>query len=421
MMTSKGEETKCAITKAMKEAMPMSRELCILCKGGRLMCGRPSCPLLQKIAIQKPYEEKLSTELFGPAPSLFVGWKSYPDVFVGPMTAIAPEKAAILDNPGKWYGSSFEEILEMRSMLVRSKKQQNIRERNRFLEKSQEVALSTKPIDVETHFKKKPTYNLSFSSVSQPMGPTAELKDFWIAENPKIPKRVDSLVSEGASAVKAAMELYENNYDVYYLTNVLSSGAIGFHERKKLVPTRWSITAVDDMIAKGLMEEIRRFPEINEFRVYENTYLENHFEVLMLPGRWEFEQFEAWAPKTLWTLAFDKPVIQEEYEPFDGRTEYAFKEGGGYYAGRFAVTEALHRMRRQARVIIFREIYEGYIMPVGVWEVRENVRKALEKQPKRFASLKDALSNIQTRLRNPIEEYLKKSELLKQRKLVDYF
>jgi hypothetical protein len=114
-------------------------------------------------------------------------------------------------------------------------------------------------------------------------------------------------------------------------------------------------------------------------------------------------------------------VIQEEYEPFDGRTEYAFKEGGGYYAGRFAVTEALHRMRRQARVIIFREIYEGYIMPVGVWEVRENVRKALEKRPKRFASLSDALSDIKTRLRNPMEEYLKKSELLKQRKLIDYF
>jgi hypothetical protein len=232
---------------------------------------------------------------------------------------------------------------------------------------------------------------------------------------------VDSLVNDGTKAVDAAMELYENKYDVYYLTSVLSSGALGFHERKKLVPTRWSITAVDDMISKGLMEEIRRFPEINEFQVYENTYLENHFEVLMLPGRWEYEQFEAWAPKTLWTLAFDKPVIQEEYEPFDGRTEYAFKEGGGYYAGRFAVTEALYRMRRQARVIIFREIYEGYIMPVGVWEVRENARKALEKRPKRFGSLKDALDDIKTRLRNPIEEYLKKSELLKQRKLVDYF
>jgi len=47
----------------------------------------------------------------------------------------------------------------------------------------------------------------------------------------------------------------------------------------------------------------------------------------MMPGRWEFEQFEAWAPKTLWTLAYEKPVIQEEYEGFRGRN-YLCHEGG---------------------------------------------------------------------------------------------
>jgi len=124
------------------------------------------------------------------------------------------------------------------------------------------------------------------------MGPSGVIKDFRITENPKIPKRVDSVVSDEIKAVDAVFELYKNKFDVYYLTTVLSSGALGFEERKKLVPTRWSITAIDDIIARELMREIRGFPEINEFLVYENTYLENHFEILMMPGRWEFEQFE---------------------------------------------------------------------------------------------------------------------------------
>ena len=415
------EKPRCGILKAMKEAAPMSRELCLVCKGGRLLCGKESCPLLQKIRIQSPIEEKLSREMFGPAPSIFVGWKSYPEVFVGPLTALDPEKASLLDDPSKWYGCSFEDIIEMRSLLVRSKKQQNIRSRTDFLEKSREIALSVKPVDIETEFRHTPTYNLSFSAVSQPMGPTGVIKDFRLAGNPKIPRKVDALVSDDVLAVDAAMQLYEKDYDVYYLTTVLSSGALGMDERKKLVPTRWSITAVDDMIAKELMKEIRTFPILNEFLVYENTYLENHFEVLMIPGTWEFEQFETWAAKTLWTMAYDKPVIQEEHELFEGRTTYAMKEGGGYYAGRIAVTEALHRMKKQARVIIFREIYEGYIMPVGVWEVRENVRKALQKRPKKFSTLQEALGDIKTRLRIPIEEYLKQSEVLKQRKLNEYF
>ena len=415
------EKPRCGILRAMKEAAPMSRELCLVCKGGRMLCGREVCPLLQKIMIQSPIEGKLSRDMFGPAPSIFVGWKSYPDVYIGPMAAIDSENAAVLDDPSKWYGMGFDDIIQMRSLLVRSKKRQNVTDRGRFVEKTREIALSVKPVDIETMFKHTPTYKLSFSAVSQPTGPTGIIRDFRIAENPKIPRVVDALASDEIRAAAAAYELYKKSYDVYYLTSVLSSGALGMEERKKLVPTRWSITAVDDMIGKSLMKEIRVFPELKDFLVYENTYLENHFEVLMMPGRWEFEQFEAWAPKTLWTMSYDAPVIQEEYEGFEGRSDYAMKEGGGYYAGRIAVAEALRRMKKQARSIIFREIYEGYVMPVGVWEVRENVRKALGKRPRRFGSLQSALEDIKTRLRIPLEEYLKKSEMLKQRKISEYF
>lgn len=411
----------CEIQKATSKMRPMSKELCLICKGGRAFCGVSPCPLLRRINIQIPIRERLSEDFFGPSPSIFVGRQGYPDVYVGPMTSLDPENAALLDNPLQWYGSDIDEIIRMRSLLVRSKRRQGVRERTRYLEQSRELALSVKPTNIEVLFKKKPTYQISFSPVSQPMGPSGVIDKFRITENPKIPGKVDSLVSDEIKAADAAFELYKNKFDVYYLTTVLSSGALGLRENKKLVPTRWSITGIDDIIAKELMKEIRNLPEINEFLVYENTYLENHFEVLMMPGRWEFEQFEAWAPKTLWTMAYERPVIQEEYEGYKGRTTYAEKEGGGYYAGRIAVTEKLHRMRRQARVVIFREIYEGYTIPVGVWEVRENVRHALEKKPRKFTSLNEALGDIKSRLRIPLEEYKKRSEILRQRKLVEYF
>jgi hypothetical protein len=400
---------------------PISRELCLICKGGRALCGISSCPLLQRLRIQRPIQRKLSEDFFGPSPSIFVGRQGYPDIYVGPMTSLDPESAALQDNPAQWYGSNIDEIIRMRSLLVRSKRRQGIRDRTDYMEKSREIALSVKPTDIEVLFKSKPSYRMSFSPISQPMGPSGVIERFRIAENPRIPRKVDALVSDEVKAMDAVSELYRKNFDVYYLTNVLSSGALGLSENRRLVPTRWSITAIDDMIAKELMKDIRGYPEINDFLVYENTYLENHFEVLMMPGKWEFEQFEAWAPKTLWTMAYDRPVIQEEYEGFKGRTKYADKEGGGYYAGRIAVAEKLHTMRRQARVVIFREIYEGYTIPVGVWEVRENVRKALEKKPNRHPTLREALDDIGLRLRIPLEEYKKISEILRQSKIVEYF
>lgn len=410
----------CKITRAIKKERPMSRGLCLSCKGGKLLCGRSSCPLLKKISVQEPVEKRIGADVFGPSPSIFVGWGGYPQVSVGQMTSISPGEAYVADDPGSWYGLGFDDIISIRSNLVRSKKKEPVRSQDRFVSDLQEIALSVRAVDVESHFLKKPEFSVSFNPVSQPMGPTGLLDKMDVASNPVIPRKVDSIVNDELKSAQQVGELFNRNFDVYYLTGVLSSGVLGLNQDAKMVPTRWSITAVDDMLGKQLMQRIRDYPEFGEFTVYSNEYLGNHFEVLVIPGRWEFEMFEAWCPDTLWTAGEVEPVIQAEYEGFEGRSKYAFNEGGGYYAGRFAVTEAMDRMRRQGRVIVFREIYDSYVVPVGVWEVRENVRKAMDSRPRRFADLKSALKDVQERLTIPISNYLDKSEILTQKKITDY-
>jgi hypothetical protein len=39
---------------------------------------------------------------------------------------------------------------------------------------------------------------------------------------------------------------------------------------------------VDDILSKNLAKQVKTFPEINEWRVYESVYLDNVFEVLMI-------------------------------------------------------------------------------------------------------------------------------------------
>ncbi|MBD3388713.1 MAG: hypothetical protein GF416_06565 [Candidatus Altiarchaeales archaeon] len=413
------ENPRCGVFKSMGESRPMSREMCLKCKGGRLLCGHDHCPLLRKMDLQNPVQDRLKEEMFGPSPSVFVGWKDYPNVYVGPMTSL-DEEAERLDNPGSWYGLGFDDIIRMRSLMVRGKQKRPVSDRTRFTEKMRELALSVRPVDVETHYKRKPHFSMSFSPVSQPMGASGDVRRFHVTENPVIPRKVDYVVSDELRSVDQVRNLFDKNFDVYYLTNVLASGSLGIEDDRKMVPTRWSITAVDDMLGKELMKRIRDYPCVNDFQVYENTYLENHFEILLIPGAWEFEQFEAWSPQTLWTIGQSEHTIVQEHEGHGGRWEYAYNEGGGYYAGRFAVLEALHAMRRQARAIVFREIYDSYIMPVGVWEVRENVRKAMESRPTNHATLHQALEDINTRLTIPVGKYAEKSEILKQRRITEY-
>jgi hypothetical protein len=50
---------------------------------------------------------------------------------------------------------------------------------------------------------------------------------------------------------------------------------------------------------------------------------------------------------------------------------------------------------------------------VGVWNVRENVRAALRSQPKKFATLREALLHVSSIMDIPVSRWIKNSAVLK--------
>lgn len=394
--------------------------LCIICKGSRRLCGWRVCPLYSRIKVMPQIEKTLKKEFFGPSTSVFVGHNFYPNIYIGPLAAIDSENLEIVDSPQEWFGKPYGEIIRFRSLVLRSKYRENIFSRSKFVEQNQELALAKKPTDVELEFKKKPKISFEFSDITQPMGPSANLERMRITENPAIPIKTEKIVSDELKAEEAGFLLYRHGEDVYKVSTILSSGILGLEERKKLIPMRWSITAVDDMIFRKLVPEVRGYEQINEYLVFSSEYLDNHFLFLLMPGNWEFENFEAWSPGSSWSFNLKKTEIIEEYEPFQGRKAYANLQAGGYYASRLAVIEYLHRIKRQARVVGFREIHEGYTIPLGVWVVREAARKAFLSKPLKFPTPNEALRHIGSRLKTNVNEYVKKSVILKQRRLGDF-
>jgi hypothetical protein len=78
-----------------------------------------------------------------------------------------------------------------------------------------------------------------------------------------------------------------------------------------------------------------------------------------------------------------------------------------------AVLEKLNTLRRQATCIVIREISEEYYIPVGVWEVRENVRAALRKPAERYGDLRTALETAARRLRIPLRSWIGAGSVLR--------
>jgi hypothetical protein len=360
-------------------------------------------------------------------PSVFIGRYGYPNVYAGPLVPPVQEDTSMYDLPEYWFGKSMDEIVRFRSMLIRGKHRVNVTEfeqAGRIIDNTIELGLAIRPVDVELLLKKKPRNSVLMDDEVQPFGPSAQIRDLHVG-NTKWDQQVEKAYYDtDLKATQAVLELYDRGVLETKIQRAFSIGAFGLRDNRRFVPTRWSITAVDDIIGKNMIKKVKTFPAINDYCVYESHYLDNIFEILMLPTSWSYEAMEAWYPGTVWNPNGKSISIFSDYEEYEGRTTYA-EIGGCYYAARLAVCDQLIKDRRQATVIVLREAHPGYIMPVGVWQVRENVRNAMRQKPYRFKTLEDALRWVGTRFEIPMQQWIMRSELLRkalfQKKITDYF
>ena len=403
--------------------------LCVVCKGGRFLCGKTRCPIMVKVNyFLKSVPLMASEDIMGMSPpSVFIGRIGYPNVYAGPLVPPVHEDTSIYDLPEQWFGKSVDEIVGFRSMLIRGKHRvnvQNVTSSGRILDQTRELALADRSVDLELNLTKKPRGSITLSDDVQPFGPSAPIRDLHVGNARYDDKIEKAYYDTDLKATNAVVDLYSRGVMVTKIQKAFSVGAFGVEKNRKLVPTRWSITAVDDILSKNLRAKVKTFPEINEYRVYESIYMDNVFEILMIPQQWSYESMEAWYPGTVWNPAGKSIAIFSDWEGNNGRTTYA-AIGGCYYSARLATCELLEKERRQATVIVLREARPGYIMPIGVWQVRENVRNAMRQKPYRFNSLAESLQFIGGRFEIPMQRWIMQSELLKralfQKKITDFF
>ncbi|MEM1535648.1 MAG: hypothetical protein QXQ82_00440 [Candidatus Pacearchaeota archaeon] len=390
------------------------QELCIKCKG-RGFCGKP-CMILQSL---KKFQPKVNLEFSGSSPpEVFVGRYGYPYVFSGILAPPEHLDSRDFSMPELWYskGKSILDILKARSRMIYSRFIADVRSKreNKLKEKMQELALANRPTDINVKLKKKPKIKIELDRHIAIVANPAPLKQISIESNVSVERKVEYLANDtDVKAEEALIELYNTNIPISSLIKLLTAGLLGLKFQRKLVPTRWAVTATDSIISDYLLENIRHYPQIQEYCVFNADYLGNYYNILLMPGCWSFEVIEI---STKGYFGAGDFASWHDYEFFQGRKNYASSVTGAYYANRLAVAEYLERIKKQASCIVFREIREEYWAPCGVGILRECCRAALQKKPEIFNNIEDALNSIKSRLKIPIELFLKKSKLLKEMK-----
>jgi len=367
-------------------------------------------------------------------PSVFIGSKlRYPLVNIGILSPLEKgDNAWIYDDAKYWAEQNFEisDVVKLRDSLLNSRfqsKVQDSRLNKKFVGLAQQIAVAAKPVDVEIELQNSLNFKRRRDKVVTPQGMRAGLKKATITGNVKIHRKIDKVMNDEIKAAEAMRLLYKSNFDEYSLSKILSVGVMGLKKNKRFVPTRWSITATDDTLGKQLLEQVKNYKWIEDFELFFGEFMGNQYVILMFPNVWSYELFELYYPGSSWNPS-NEMKASTDFESFSGRKTYASNTVGGYYATRLPILEYLNMIKRQASVLVIRLETPSYWAALGVWVVRESVRKSLKKEMK-FDNREDLLDAAQkvSKIKYDFDSsgILNRSKLLKQikeeRRLREWF
>lgn len=357
-------------------------------------------------------------------PSVFVGSKlRYPEMNVGILSPLQREDHAwVYDDVKYWAQENFriEDVLKLRHGLLNSNfrtRATDARLSKKFLDIAKEVAVSSRSVDMEISLKKRVGLDRKKDKVLLSHGLRAPLQNARITENVKVHRAVDKVLNDELKSSQSISLLYKSNIDENAISKILSIGVLGLKKNKRLVPTRWSITATDDTLGKNILKRVKQHRIIDDYKLFLGEFLGNQYLILLFPHVFSFELFELYWPHSSWNPTTEMKV-STDFESFTPRKEYAFNTAGGYYATRLPIIEYLDSIRRQAAILVIRLETPSYWAGLGVWVVRESVRKALQNRTLSFDSYDEFVRSAEniclSKYKYNPENLLKHSRLLSQ-------
>ena len=393
---------------------------CFKCKG-RGFCGRQFCPIYSKAQSMFKAVNLIDSEDFfaNSPPSVFVGRIGYPDVNVGVLSpGMFKENVSQYDNPHYWFenDTSIQDIVNFRSSLINSRFKTKVKNpAGKFVEMSQDIAMASKPAEIEVELKYKPKARVNLNNITMPMGPTVDLEKLKITSNPNTDTRVEKVVYDfDMKSVEGLNRLYKKGFNETILSKLLSIGVFGVKKNRRLVPTRWSLTATDDTLGKQLIKDLVNYNEI-DYCLYVGNYFGNYYFIMFFPDAWSYELFETYMPKSLWNPNANMETATD-YESYSGRKSYASETVGGYYAARLGILEKLKNLKRKGSVLALRFITDEYACPLGVWVVRQAVRKTMMQERMVFSSKEEMIAKVKelilAKFKYNVDGLLKQSKLL---------
>ena len=229
----------------------------------------------------------------GSPPSVFVSSYAYPKVKVGPLFSPLQTNSAILDHPEKWAGKAIEEIIRYKLALIRGTYSTHVKTNlnsDRFIQSLQELTMATKSTQIEVAFERKPKLNLeefalktTSDSDTIHFGMASELEGLKLPSDISTDKKIEkAFYDNDFKAIEAINYLYKEGIEISKISKILSLGMIGIQKNRRLVPSKWSISAIDQIISSNLIKKTNTFRPLDGIKIYKYMHLGNYYSIILI-------------------------------------------------------------------------------------------------------------------------------------------
>lgn len=324
-------------------------------------------------------ELKPTKEIDGFGSSAIVGEKNYPNLKIHNISTEDVSNSFL--KTSEIVKKDYSEIVKLKAKNILGSTEQTYVKKfdDRINQEISDIYKAKFEVEFNSKFDKELKFDkVLVNKVSGIVGSKNSLVSLKANSNISTSKQIEKYTQTDIRSKEAVISLYERGVNEHQIINLLALGSFGVTLNKKLVPTKWAITAFDQIIEKYLHSKLVKYNSIEKFEVYYHKDKGNSFVIVLLPDIFLGEVVEAW-----------ENVVERDYCDFNNKLDKAEPEcAGGYFATKIGIFESLNERKRQAQFVSLRFI-KDYELPLGVVFVRECVRLAMKNKVFSCSNLDD--------------------------------
>ncbi len=357
---------------------------------------------------------KPTKEIAGFSGSAIVGEKNYPNLKIHNISTEFESNTFL--NTSKIVKKDYSEIIKQKARNILSSTEEINRKETeaRIKNEIEDIIKSKKAVSFNSVFDKELQFNkVIINKTAGITGSKNQLINLNLTQNAPTSKNIEKYTQNDIKSKEAILNLYKKGINEHQIINLLSLGSFGFNFNKKLVPSRWAISAYDSTIEKELHKKIIEYKIKQKYEIFHHFDKGNNFLIMTIPDYFCAEVIETW-----------DNIVESDYVGFDNKLKKSEPEtAGGFYATKIAVMEKLISNKEQGAFISVR-IIKDYELPLGVVFVRESVRVAMQKPIFSSTNEKEAVEFIKNKYPSHYKRIINSNlqkEIKKQKKLNQFF